>query len=298
MPESTGTVYSRQNGNLVNNNKYQVIITRKTSGRYPDVVIKANLPESFSFGVTSSYQQRLPSDLASVLPGFEKLGTFFHASRIFQEFSHQVWENSSPIQFSLPLLFDAVTDAEEDVITPIRDLMAMALPYRENDADAFLKPPGPTLRNPDYGRVSMLIGRMCYFHSVLINDVNPAFDTRMSKTGSPISATCDLSVTTINTPSRDDLDLFFLAPNARRNISQADREQYGTAYRFDSIQEAVEAAISGGIEIFEGGTSFVQQVEEATEEGIEFGKEALSDITNPNTALSQTGPPEELSNLN
>lgn len=222
-----------RNGNLVENPNYQVIINRPQEQDLPDVTIKANLPESFSFGVTASYETRLPSNIieaAGNAGGLLQAGAsiarsaevFTRVNRIFQLASHQVWSGSSPISFSLPLLFDAVEDAEIDVVLPIKQLMSLALPFRGdtgalNDVSGgkldnyLLKPPGPVISNPNYGRVSMQIGNMNYFHSVLITDVNVTFDTRMTKNGAPISASADVSVVTVNTPTQDDIDKFFMS---------------------------------------------------------------------------------------
>lgn len=211
---------SENNSNVPSNPNYVVEIRRdspKIDGE--PVVIRAGLPETFSFGVDASYEPRLPNTLDAVVGGragqlLRASDIFFKTNRVFQEFSHQVWTSTSPIEFSLPLLFDAKDDARTDVLDPIRKLIMMTLPYNKSEGDRLLLAPGPNLATPDEGRISVRIGNFFYVHSVLLVNVNPTFDSKFNKDGVPISATCDLSLRTVNTPVQSDLNKFFLqSPN-------------------------------------------------------------------------------------
>jgi len=255
-----------RNGNLVSNPNYQVIIHRPESQDLPEIKIFGNLPESFSFGVTANYEARLPSvfnaaEIAGAInPALGNLArgaeVFSRVSRVFQLASHQVWTGSSPISFSIPMLFDAVEDAEKDVVLPIKQLMSLTLPFRGdtgalNDVTGgkldqyLLKPPGPVISNPDYGRVSMQIGNMNYYHSVLINDVNVTFDTRMTKNGAPISASVDVAVTTVNTPTQDDIEKFFMSTDKEGNKTKD--TTYGVKYApITDAESYAKAAFSWG----------------------------------------------------
>ena len=119
-----------RSGNLVGNPNYHVTIRRAAFKNQPEIIVMGNLPESFAFGVSASYDQRLPSDLTAVVPGLRNVQPFLNVNKILQELSLQVWDSSSPFEFSVPLLFDAVSDPETDVMTPIKSLMALTLPYR------------------------------------------------------------------------------------------------------------------------------------------------------------------------
>jgi hypothetical protein len=232
----------RQAGALVKNSNYQVIIKRAASKGLRPIEIRANLPETFSFGVSAEYNADLGSSLEELAQGFGAVGrtigevfgqvnNFVTVNRVAQQLTHQKWKSSSPISFSIPLLFDAVSSAEEDVVAPIRDLMALTLPYKEDSEAIFLRPPGPSLVEPDHGRISLKIGNMNYFHSVLLKDVSANFSSRFTKSGAPISAECDVTFETVTIPAQEDIDLFFMY--ASRNVTQSQREQYGKVIKED-----------------------------------------------------------------
>jgi len=196
--------------NIPKNPNYVVTIRRVQPD--PEIVIQAGLPESFAFGVNANYEPRLPNSITDVAgQKFGAASIFLPVNRVLQEFSHQVWQSSSPIEFSLPLLFDAKKDARVDVLNPIKTLMMMALPFKKTPEDILLEPPGPTLLDPNRGRISLRIGNFLYIHSVLLVDVNPTWDTRMNKAGVPISASCDVTLRTVNTPTQGDISEFFMS---------------------------------------------------------------------------------------
>ena len=192
--------------NIPNNPNYVVTIKRE------GVEIKAGLPESFSFGVNANYEPRLPNSITDIAG--QKFGAatiFLPVNKVLQEFSHQAWQSSSPVELNLPLLFDAKSDARVDVLEPIKKLMMMALPSKRSADSLLLDPPGPTLLDPNRGRISLGIGKFIYIHSVLLVDVNPTWDTRMNKAGVPISASCDVTFRTVNTPTQGDIHEFFMS---------------------------------------------------------------------------------------
>jgi hypothetical protein len=68
--------------------------------------------------------------------------------------------------------------------------------------------PGPSVFDPKKGKISIRIGRMMYFDSVVLTSVNNTFDTKISKDGYPISGQSDLSFRTVVLTSREDIDEF------------------------------------------------------------------------------------------
>jgi hypothetical protein len=268
----------RNAGALVKNSNYQVIIKREASKSLRAIEIRANLPETFSFGVSANFESNLNSSfiemasnsgirpLAAFGEALKGVNNFTNVNQIVQEATFQVWSSSSPISFSLPLLFDAVSDAGEDVVAPIRDLMALTLPYRETKDALVLRPPGPHLTEPDHGRVSLKIGNMNYFHSVLLRDVSANFSSRFTSSGAPISAECDVTFETVNTPSQADIDLFFMY--ASRDVTQAEREEYGTLKGAEkrvnnTSGQVVENAknggwLSGAVNVIPGGGAMLR----------------------------------------
>lgn len=211
--------------NLSDNPNYVVTLSRTTPS---EVHIEANIPETFSFGVQSNYDAVLPTSIRDVVNGgiANAASAAFKFNRVLQALSQQIWQSSSPIEISLPLLFDAKEDAKKEVRDPIVKLMAMCLPYKASKGDVALTPPGPVLSKPDFGRLSLRIGRFFYIHSVVLVDANPTFDTRLNAQGIPISATCDITVRTINTPSQEDIKAFF-----------PDSDNVFTGYGIDAIGE-------------------------------------------------------------
>lgn len=212
------------NGNTTPNPNYQVTLTRDLP---TPIKIVGNLPETFGLGVQADYEKKLPSSLDEVLGNsraaqiYNTANAFTKFNRIFRPFTHQVWNGTSPLEFTFPMLFDAYNDAQKDVVDPIKILMQMTLPYNDSSASQagaaagmIMKPPGPTLANPNEGRISLKVGNFFYVHSVLLIDVNTTFHSRFTKDGQPIAADCDVTVRTVNTPSQEDLEKFFISKSS------------------------------------------------------------------------------------
>lgn len=226
---------------VTKNANYQVNI-RCTS---PKLDLTANLPEQFSMATQANWDSRLPSSVAdigqnvtgqvfgsAVNAGVEGIRQFTNFNKIAQSFSHQVWLSSAPIELSLTLLFDAFDNATEDVGEPIARLMSLVQPYRgrggpghpDDEEHVLLSAPGPSLRNPEVGRVSVRIGTFLYFNSVVLRGVQPTWDSKFDTLGVPIAAACDVTFATINMPSREDVMKFFTI-NGRK-----DNTEYGEQY--------------------------------------------------------------------
>jgi hypothetical protein len=197
----------------------------------------------------ANWDSRLPSSVADIAQNvvqgatgqilggvtnsiFEGTRQFTNFNRIAQSFSHQVWLSSAPIELSLTLLFDAFDNSTEDVGEPIARLMSLVQPYRgaggvgheDGSEHALLSAPGPSLYQPDRGRVSIRIGKFLYFHSVVLRGVQPTWDSKFDTAGVPIAAACDVTFATINMPSREDVMKFFTI-NGR-----GDNTEYGVKY--------------------------------------------------------------------
>jgi hypothetical protein len=192
----------------VNNPNYLL----ELNSHNPDFKLIANLPEAFSLSSSSDYESWLPSSLREALDqsglgGVKPVTAAYNYNFIQQVNTHQVWVSSTPIEFSLTALFDAQTDARVDVFEPMIGLQKLALPYKKDDTDGRqLWAPGPSVFDKDKGRISLRIGRMMYFHSVVLTSVNNTFDTKLDINGFPISGQSDLSFRNIVLSSREDLD--------------------------------------------------------------------------------------------
>lgn len=174
-----------------------------------DVDVLANIPEQFMMSVTSSWENRLPSSLqdvrgvsGSIIGG---AANFANLNVTFQWLTQQTWISSSPIELNLTLQFDALTSAYDDVVAPMKKLQKLVLPYRKFPEIDLLMPPGPSAADPNKAKTYLRIGRLAYFHNVIVVSVNNTYDTRYNK-GYPISGQSEVVVRTIVMPTREDLD--------------------------------------------------------------------------------------------
>lgn len=184
----------------------------RTEFNNQQIILNALMPENIAIGAGSAWEARMPASLRQFL-GAGVLGNLSQASNldlVSQTLTYQSWQSSAPIEFNLTFLFDAQTDAFTDVVSPMLTLQMLSLPYRL-EGQEFMLPPGPSIFDPDRGRISIRIGRFMYIHSVIIVQVNNVFDTRLDRFGQPISGQCEITIRTINTPTREDLRSFFLA---------------------------------------------------------------------------------------
>jgi hypothetical protein len=181
-------------------------------------------------GVQSEWEARMPSSLTQVAERFlggaagtavSSAAWAFNYNVIQQGMSFQAWLSSTPVEFNLTILFDAENDAFEEVVRPMTQLSALVLPYRSAPDEALLQAPGPSPIYPNRARISVRLGRFVYLNSVILVAVNNTFDTRMNALGQPISGQCDVTIRTINTPARDDVQSFFTA-------NSGENRTYGT----------------------------------------------------------------------
>ncbi len=105
--------------------------------------IMADLPETFSFSVATKYEPSISQGLYGVQPGM--LQTTAHAfgmDLMAKSLTAQIWGGSSHLSFQLPLIFNIESSPMEDVITPLRQLLSLVLPY-ESNAGSLMQAPGP-----------------------------------------------------------------------------------------------------------------------------------------------------------
>lgn len=121
-------------GNMTVDPSYCVIVQSQRSLGLISVI--APLPETFSTNTSSDYDTPFTDGIAkmlSKLPGMseEKAGLglrMMGAATSTQAMTMQVWQGSAPMEFSIPMTFVLNTDAETDILTPLRQLMSLTLP--------------------------------------------------------------------------------------------------------------------------------------------------------------------------
>lgn len=220
---------------LHRNPDYRVILLNTDA----NLRVEANIPEAFFLSVSSEWAPRMGSSLRSFLQnsvgggaGSAAQGALWltNFDIVVQSLTFQSWESSAPIEFNLTLLFDAYSDGYVDVVKPMSELQSIALPYASQESEDILLPPGPSPIEPDRSRISLRIGRLIYIHSVVLKNVNNTFDTRMDANGQPISGQSEITVATINTPSRQDVSTFYVR-TAGANTAYGVREGIGPGAR-------------------------------------------------------------------
>jgi len=108
-----------------------------------NISVIADLPESFGFDIAAQYE-------ASFAPGFNNmvssnLGSALRIGGLSltnQAMTAQIWQGTTDVQFTIPLVFQAESDPVRDVIVPIRNLLKLTMP-REEEEGGLLESPGP-----------------------------------------------------------------------------------------------------------------------------------------------------------
>ncbi len=209
--------YSSENPGAFFNANYAVFLHgQDETGRTIEIV--ASLPEHFSFHLSSDWQPLLnnPSIAALIAggtSGFLKDGALLAAgigkAAGFTDYSQAatqlVWNGTTPIDFALPMVFNACSNPTTDVMQPIRDLCMLVVPSAE---DYVLKMPGPNIlglvENNGY-KITMCIGNALVIENVIITGVSPVFDVMCDENGNFISAQVDVSVRTATILTKQDI---------------------------------------------------------------------------------------------
>lgn len=107
------------------------------------IVLQADLPQEFTFDVQTRYEDTYAQGINDMVPS--AISNFTRAIGLnltTQALTAQLWQGSSEIQFTLPLIFQAERDERQEVIKRLMQLMYLTLP-REEEAGGLLSAPGP-----------------------------------------------------------------------------------------------------------------------------------------------------------
>lgn len=119
---------------------YSVLIRCEDLGIY----VKAYLPEDISFDARANYDAPFAQGLNGSLPllgsALRMIGVNFTA----QVLTAQVWQGTEPLEFSLPLVFQAEQDVQREVLDPIKALLSFVWPSAKG-AGSLLRAPGPSI---------------------------------------------------------------------------------------------------------------------------------------------------------
>jgi hypothetical protein len=158
--------------------------------------------------------------------------------------SRRIWSGTSPVELTLGLAFNALTDARLNVVTPVLKLLQMASPSETSQGTGIktLIPPGPSPfytdadveaikkgtteylgeasgkltesvieHIKDGDEITVSIGKYLKFEKVVVKNVSPVFDTKHDANGFPIAANVQITFQTYEIPTKQSLENMILA---------------------------------------------------------------------------------------
>jgi hypothetical protein len=124
---------------------YRVVIQSLREGPpQENISIKAWLPEEITFDISAQYEAPFAQGFNASMPGFGQMARAFGVNLVTQAMTAQIWQGSSEMNISIPLIFQAESNAYLDVIKPIKDLLKLTMP-RDSEAGGggLFTAPGP-----------------------------------------------------------------------------------------------------------------------------------------------------------
>ena len=189
--------------------------------------IVANLPERYSIDFSSSWSSPFAKSDLSSLAGLAggaageaiaagALAVAGISSKLKSQ-SVQVWDSTSPMSFSVQMIFNAETNSEADVRDKHRALLKLCAP--SEGPGGVLFQPGPTiagkvgdmLRTSDTSRnITLFLGRYIMLDNVIIKGVSSDVSTLCDIKGIPINMTINLQVESFYSSfTSEDIDKMF-----------------------------------------------------------------------------------------
>lgn len=177
--------------------------------------IVANLPERYNIDFSSSWSAPFSkSDISSVVGAvggakFGALGAAVAAGALnvagissrLKSQSVQVWDSTSPMAFSIQMVFNAISNSSVDVRDKHRALLKLCAP--SESAIGVLTQPGPTVAgavgsslglSEDSRKITLYIGKYLVLDNVIVTGVSSDVSTLCDINGIPINMTIGLQV--------------------------------------------------------------------------------------------------------
>lgn len=107
-----------------------------------NIIVDAWLPDTVGIDINATYDAPFAQGLTDSFGKIGALAKFAGLSLTTQALTAQVWQAGSFIDFRLPFVFQADTSTVKDVMTPIKNLMRLAMP-KDPEVGGLLKAPGP-----------------------------------------------------------------------------------------------------------------------------------------------------------
>lgn len=197
------------------NENYKVFIKQAGGGE-----VEAYVPETFQLSVNSAFGQPFGQGLNNSTIG--TLSKIWGVALTSQSMTAQIWEGTQPIEITLELELVAESSPKNEVLEPIKKLLAMTMPSR-GAAGSLLEPPGPKYKDimiwKAFGgkgpgginkQITIRIGTFLLFDNVVIESVNTTFYSMMHESGIPLRAVVAVTFKTFFIQLSDDLPNIFL----------------------------------------------------------------------------------------
>lgn len=134
------------------------------------ISIIASLPQEFSLDIGAAYEEAMAQAVASnsVISEFSSMSKMSGVQLATQALTAQMWQGSTDVSFSIPLVFQVESDEYKDVLLPIAHLYELVLPD-DNEGNGLLSAPGPQLDAKQLAAAFASLG------SGALNTVTPDF---------------------------------------------------------------------------------------------------------------------------
>lgn len=211
------------------NRKYLIVLTARSN--LGDVIrLETPMPENFSVNLNIDWAAQYAN---VVQDSIDKIGgktgqLAGYATKLVPVFGHstqtkimtaQIWQGTSGLELSVPFIFKANTSTDSEVISPIKQLMQVALPS-VSKLGTLVAPFSPldAVQSGDNGGVTIDItfGEFFRLPSCVITSISQSYDSIFDYRGNPISAKVDVQVRSYYVITREDIDLL-LRHGARIN---------------------------------------------------------------------------------
>jgi hypothetical protein len=205
------------------------------------VIIKAPIQEKVTFRTESNWT---PSSAQALLrttfsQGIEALTGRTLISRFL---SRRQWAGTSPLDFTLNLLFAANSNPLIEVILPAIEIQRMILPFAGEYSlgEWFLAPPGPDpfyidslpdLRNPGE-IINVRIGKFMNIRKVIVKDATIEFAPRFIQGGAPLAINIAVHFQTFEIQTKESLskEIFEAREGIEYNMTQEPLQDPMTAF--------------------------------------------------------------------
>lgn len=160
--------------------------------------IVADMPEQTIVSLSAEWENRLPSSTAAdAVPGAGRAAAAGASTNAVAQFAtQQIWMNSTPVEFSISLLFDAEVDAKTEVNDPMARLETLVLPQVADRRGFFgtLVSPGPSRGSSGGSPVDIKIGQTLSLPNAIVTSVSNTYDNRLDANGYPIAGESEITI--------------------------------------------------------------------------------------------------------